>query len=189
MKRKLLIVALGIFFLIAPAALAGEAYVGASVGQTQIKFSAETDAPGTFINFDEGDNGFKIFGGYRFLKFFGLEGSYVDMGSPDEDQDAPAGTNLKVDVTAWDAYAVGVLPIGKVFEVFGKAGFIWWDADFDLSGTLSASDSDSGSDPAYGAGVAFRLGKRIAIRGEYEKFDLKDTDNVSLTSVGIDFRF
>jgi OOP family OmpA-OmpF porin len=188
MKRKLLVVALGVF-LLAPAVFAGEAYVGASVGQTKIEFSAEGDAPGTVINFDEGDNGFKIFGGFRFLKFFGVEGSYVDMGSPDEDLDVPVGTNLKVDVTAWDAYAVGILPIGKVFEVFGKAGFIWWDTDLVLSGTLSATDSDSGSDPAYGVGVAFRLGKLIAIRGEYEKFDLEDTDNVHMTSVGIDFRF
>jgi hypothetical protein len=113
----------------------------------------------------------------------------VDLGAPDEDLDVPVGTNLKVDVTAWDAYAVGILPIGNVFEVFGKAGFIWYDADFDLSGTLSASASDSGSDPAYGVGVAFRLGKLIAIRGEYEQFELEDTDKVYLTSVGIDFRF
>ena len=184
MKRWLLGVALGIFLFV-PAALAGEAYVGASVGQTEIKFSTEGDAPGTEINFDEGDNGFKVFGGFRFVKFFGVEGSYVDLGSPDEDLDVPVGTNLKVDLTAWDAYAVGILPIGEVFEVFGKAGFIWWDADLDISGTLSASDSDSGSDPAYGVGVAFRLGKLIAIRGEYERFEIEDTDNVSLTSVGI----
>jgi len=178
MRKRILALVLVTFGMMT-AALAGEAYIGAGVGKTGIKDSEQG------ITFDETDNSFKIYGGFRFLKFFGVEGSYVDLGAP---SDTIAGDKVTIDTTAWDAFAVGVLPLGFL-EIFGKVGMVAWDADIDVSGAISGSDSDSGTDPAYGVGVAFKLGKLFAIRAEYERFDIEDTDKVDMVSVGLDFRF
>lgn len=178
MLRRILALALVMFGTVS-AALAGEAFVGAAVGKTGFEVSDQG------VSFDESDDSYKIYGGFRFLKFFGVEGSYVDFGSP---TDTIAGDEVTIDATAWDAFAVGILPLG-FFEIFGKVGMVAWDADVKISGTGNDTDSDSGTDPAYGVGIAFKLGKLLAIRAEYERFDIEDTDQVDMASVGLDFRF
>ncbi len=50
------------------------------------------------------------------------------------------------------------------------------------------SDSDSGTDAAYGLGVALRLGK-VALRAEGEQFKIADADDVYMFSVGATFTF
>ena len=167
------------FLLASSAALAGESYIGASVGQSTVQ------ATESGFDFDDGDNSFKVFGGCRFFKFFGVEASYVDLGSP---SDTIAGTDVEVDITAWDAYAVGVIPLGLV-ELFAKAGYVRWDSEATLSGATSGSDKNSGTDRAYGVGIAFKLVKILAIRAEYERFDIEDSDKADLASVGVAFRF
>jgi opacity protein-like surface antigen len=64
---------------------------------------------------------------------------------------------------------------------------VFWDSDTKVSG--SGSDSDSGNDTAYGAGLEFIFGKHFGVRGEYERYDIQDTDKVETYSVGADFRF
>ena len=178
MVRRIGVLALTLF-LASSVALAGESYVGASVGQSKLQASESG------LSFDDGDKSFKVFGGFRFLKFLGVEGSYVNMGSP---TDTVSGTDIKVDTTAWDAFAVGAIPLGLV-ELFAKAGYVRWSTDVKLSGAVSGSSSDSGTDRAYGVGFAFKLVKVLAIRAEYERFDIKDTDKADLASVGVALRF
>ena len=159
--------------------LAGPFYVGASAGKTNLQ---DDDLGGSF---NSSATTYKVFAGFRFMKFFGIEGGYVDFGSTD---DSDAGVDLSVDATAWDAFAVGVIPMG-LFEVFAKAGYVRWSSDVKFSGATSGSSSDSGSDRAYGVGIALKLVKILAIRAEYERFDVKDTDKADLASVGVAFRF
>lgn len=160
------------------ATLAGPLYFGASVGDTSVKVD---DSAG---DFDGSATSYKVYGGYRFMKFFGVEGSYIDFGSPD---DSVGGTDVKIDATGWDAFAVGVLPIGDHFEVFGKLGLLFWDTDIHIQG--SGSDSDSGNDTVWGLGAAFIFGKHLGVRAEYELFNIEDTDDVSMFSVGAEWRF
>jgi hypothetical protein len=107
----------------------------------------------------------------------------VDLGSP---SDTAGGVDAKVDVTAYDAFVRGILPIGKHFEVFGKAGLVFWDSELHSSGS---SDSDSGNDMAYGIGVGFKFGEHLGVRGEYERFDVSDVDKLDIISIGAEFRF
>ena len=58
----------------------------------------------------------------------------------------------------------------------------------DVVGLGQISDSDSGSDPAYGAGLRFSLGS-MEIRGEYELFDIDGSDDVYLLSAGLVWTF
>lgn len=155
-------------------------FFGASVGDASL---SQSDSG---FSFDASDTGSKIYGGFTFIKFFGLEASYLDLGSA-EDEAAP-GIDVTIDTTAWDVYAVGILPIGKHFEIFAKAGIVVWDAEASFSGAIS-DETDDGNDPAYGAGVAFVFGEHFAVRAEYQRFELEDIDELELASVGAEFRF
>ncbi len=177
MKRVIGILAV-ILGLSTGAALAGPFYVGASVVDSKVKVEDSG------FDFDSSDTSYKVYAGFQFFKFFGVEGSYLDFGSLDDDV---SGTDVTVDATAWDAFAVGILPFGDHFQIFGKFGWVFWDSDTKASG--SSSDSDSGNDTAYGAGIEIIIGKHFGIRGEYERYDIEDTEKVETYSIGADFRF
>ena len=178
LRRMMVVVAM--LSLGSTAVLAGPFYFGASAMKTNLQVD---DLGGSF---DASDTTYKAFVGFRFMKFLGFEASYIDFGSLD---DSSSGIDLSVDATAYDLFAVGVLPLGKHFELFAKAGLFKWDRNADASGATSGSESDSGSDPVYGAGAAFIIGKHIGIRIEYETFEMSDVDKLEQESVGVDFRF
>lgn len=141
--------------------------VGASLTDSEVEESG----------FDADDSNYKIFGGWRFMDSFGVEAQYVDFG------DFDFGPGVSIKSTSLDFFAVGIFKVWR-FELFGKAGLAYWDTD--VSG-FSFSD-DSGTDFAYGAGAAFRLGDRVHIRGEWEVFDVDEAD-IDMFSLGLDFRF
>lgn len=143
-------------------------YVGASYGNTTI----EVDEPG--FSFDADDPSWKVFGGYRFLKFVGVEASYVELGSPSDG-------SVTIESKGWDAFGVGMLPLGP-FGLFAKIGVITTDTD------ITSLAEESSTDPAYGVGAEFSFLK-IAIRAEYERFDIEDIDEVYMISVGAAFKF
>jgi opacity protein-like surface antigen len=177
MSLKRLLTALVILGACAVPAHAG-LYFGGSVGDASI---SDEDSG---VKFDGSDTGYKVYGGFTLFKFFGLEASYLDFGAP---EDEVGGTDISIDTTGWDVYAVGILPLGKHIELFGKAGIIVWDAETSVTG--SSDESDDGNDPAYGAGIAFKFGEHIALRLEYQVFDISDVDDVAFGSVGAEFRF
>lgn len=179
MLRRFAILA-GVLLLGTTATLAGPFYVGASAAKTDLKVDDLGDS------FDLSDTTYKVFAGYRFIKYFGLEGGYVDFGNS---SDVSSGIDLSVDATAWELFAVGILPIGEHFELFGKYGYFQWDRHAEASGVSTVSDSDSGNNPVYGAGLAFVFGKHFAVRAEYEKYKMSDVENLSQESVGLEFRF
>ena len=78
-------------------------YIGASAGQG----STEIDDP-TMTSFDGSSTSYKIHGGYRVMKFFGVEADYRDFGAPSE---TILGTEIEIDTTSFDVFAVGVIPV------------------------------------------------------------------------------
>jgi OmpA-OmpF porin, OOP family len=121
---------------------------------------------------------FRIFGGWQFNENFGLEAGYVDGGSASETFNIE-GTDVDVDidVTGIDLMLRGVLPMGESFFAFAQAGVIFWDADFKASALgVSESDSDSGEDLIYGAGIGFNFSENAGVRAEYMMYDISDTD-------------
>ena len=159
--------------LVMPAAQA-DFYFGGSLGTATVALEPQ-DA-----DFDEDDNSWKVFGGYLFdlpAVNFGIEGGYMDLGSP-------ANELGSIDATAIDVFAIAGLDF-SVVGVFGKAGLVAWDSDIDTGGFQS---SDDGTDPAYGVGLKFAVAS-VAVRLEYELFDIEDTDDVNLISVGLAWHF
>jgi OOP family OmpA-OmpF porin len=136
------------------------------------------DINGTTFSFDDSDTAFRIFGGWQFTENLGLEAGYVDGGSASETFNI-AGTDVDVDidVTGVDLMLRGVLPMGESFFAFAQAGVIFWDADFEASAPgVSESDSDSGEDLAYGAGIGFNFSENAGVRAEYTIYDISGAD-------------
>jgi hypothetical protein len=163
-------------------------YLGASVGVSTVSVTGFDDDLGE-IDFSDSPTGYKIFAGYRFLTFLAVEGSYVDLGTAREAIDTDFGdVGVDIGITGWDLFGVGVLPIGPV-DLFAKVGGIQWDADVKAYlGEMSDRESEDGTDWAYGVGIGFRLW-RVALRGEFEMFDVDGAEDVYMVSLGAAFVF
>jgi OmpA-OmpF porin, OOP family len=160
-------------------------YLGAAVGQSDAR-DACTGIP---VSCDNKDIGWKILGGYQFNPNFGLEAAYIDFGKA-----TASGVVLGVNVdgsakaTAAELVAVGNVPVGAGFSIYGKAGVFRWDADLSVSAPTAgfrASTSDSGTDLTFGAGVRYDFNLRGAVRLEWQRY--KDVGNASTVKSDIDF--
>ena len=170
--------ALGLISMPALAADGQGFYAGVGAGQLSVDTSGDID--GTSFSFDDSDTAFRIFGGWQFNENFGLEAGYVDGGSASETINIE-GTDVdfKIDVSGIDLMLRGVLPVGESFFAFAQAGMIFWDADFKASALgVSESDSDSGEDLAYGAGIGFNFSENAGVRAEYMIYDISSDSDV-----------
>ena len=153
-------------FAISPA-MADDAgfYVGAGVGE----FGLEIDG------FDDSDTAFKVFGGYQFIKYLGVELEYIDGGTAED-------FGLKVDVSGFNLSLMGILPVGERFDLFAKLGMIAWDADAPGIG------SDSGEDLSWGIGAGYAFTDNLGARLEYQGFEIEDADG-DMISIGMCWKF
>jgi len=187
MTRKILFpLSAAIALILASQAQAGSDsgfYIGGSIGQASLDYS-DSDPDFEDVDFEDDDTGYKVFGGYNFgllpLVDVAAEVAYVDFGSMEDDI---SGTTVKLDSSALTAAGVVGLKLG-LFGLFGKVGVVNWDTDVRAFGF---DDSESGTDPYYGIGAKIQLGS-LAVRGEYEIFELDNVD-VDYFSVGASITF
>lgn len=151
---------------------AQEGYIGAGIGQSKIK-----DSP---IDFDNTDMGWKLFGGYRFNKYFAIEGTWTDFGEPD---DKYLGYNVSVEASAFDVSVLGIIPVHERFEIFGKIGLNAWKATAQIEG--SDFDTEDNIDPTYGVGAAFNVNQELTFRGEWQAYEMSEIDDASLISLSV----
>lgn len=90
-------------------------YIGASVGQYNIELDGLDDGTGTIVDFDSDDTAFKLFGGWRFNRYFALELAYIDLGEAGEQV---SGVPLDIAIDGFAPYLVGTLPLGAGITVF-----------------------------------------------------------------------
>lgn len=160
-------------------------YAGASLGTAVLEL--ERGQGDTAFAFDEEDTAWKAFGGYRwdFPHFFlGLEGGYVDLGDP------PAFfPDLRVQLDAaginvWSLAGVNVGPFG----LYAKLGGIFWDIDSVATGATTEAFDEQGVDLATGFGMRVEY-EAVELRAEVESYDIADTRNVQMLSLGLGWTF
>ena len=186
-KITAILVAGSLLMLQSTAAISAEGwYVGAGMGLSNLDTdTAGVDASGSGFSFSDRDFGYKLFGGYQFNKYLGLEGGYTNLGGVEQVIDLT--TPVKLDeVDGYNANVLGLLPIGQHLEVFGKLGMIAWEAD--LKG-FSPTMADDGTDLVYGIGVQGSDSEHIRARLEFEVFDLDEFDEVWLVSASVLYQF
>jgi hypothetical protein len=171
------------FVALAPAESQAGGYIGGSVGQAYIEVDAGT--PVVPETFDEDDFGFKALAGYEFdftAITLGIEVDYVDFGAPSGDV---AGSQFEVEADGIAGFGTAGFDLGPL-GIYGKYGMISWDASFSIDGFDAGSDD--GTDQAYGVGVKFGIGS-LQVRGEYEIYDIEDSEDVAMLSVGLVWQF
>ena len=142
---------------------------------------------------DDSDTGFGLVGGYQVNDHFAFEFAYVDLGSvsydlsarvSDGQNEADADVQLESSADGPVVSALGILPIGERFSVFGRVGFSLMNAKGTARITIDdvsqrPSQSSQKFDPMFGVGAEFNLSKYFAIRLGWDRYMDVGTENVT----------
>jgi OOP family OmpA-OmpF porin len=187
-------------------------YVGAGVGSSRASdagsigsaldanLATQGIASGTTL--DSTDTAWKVFGGYQFNKYFGVEGGYNRLGrfSANSVVAGGSGSGTWEANRTWTLAGTGTLPITDQLSLTGKAGAAYSKAELDYSatgagGTFGISQSASHTEPVVGLGLKYDLDRHLALRGEWEHFkDVGDTattgqSDINVWSASLQYRF
>lgn len=196
----------------APAAMAQATgwYTGGSVGASRATIDDERIQNGlagqglgtSSIDNRERDTAFKLFGGYQFNRYFGVEGGYFDLGKFGYTaHTTPAGSLTgDIKVKGLNLDLVGSYPITDRFSVLGRVGVISarTDGSFSASGAArvpyaGTQTSERFTDAKLGAGVAYAFTDALSMRLEAERYRIHDSvgnhGDVDVVSVGLVYRF
>ncbi len=201
----------GLGSLIAASSLAqdaGYAYGGLSVGRADARIdedrlSARLLSPGLSTSstlVDDKSTGYKLFGGYQFNRYLGVEAGYFNLGKFGFTSDtAPAGTlDGRVKLQGFNLDLVGTLPLSERWSVLGRVGAQTTEARgrFNGTGAVGVTDvrsSDRNTGYKLGAGLQYEVNRSFLVRGEAERYRVNDSfgqrANVNLYSVSLVFPF
>ena len=145
--------------------------------------------------------GWKVYSGYQFNKYLGVEGGYVNL------NDYTGQTGTIVTNTAsngWMLAAVGAYPLTAKLSVTAKLGAAYVLTKTNTTDTALdpltifpvLPTQRSGEDsyvPNYGVGVKYALFNNVDLRAEWERFDLGNNDinksNIDLMTAGFAVKF
>jgi len=86
-------------------------------------------------------------------------------------------------VDGFNLSVLGSWPFNEQFSAFAKLGVLFWDAE------ARGFGDDSGEDFSWGIGADFNVTGNLTVRGEYQMFEIEDTDSVDLASLSLIYRF
>jgi OOP family OmpA-OmpF porin len=158
-------------------------YLGASAGNT--KFDGPGISGSTSLTQDDKDSGFKIFGGYQFNRNLAVEVGYYDLGTLKQ-SGTPGPFTVQYDLSGIAGAAVGILPLGGGFALFGKAGVIIESIDKKTTGPVNVTTNDGAAFMA-GVGARWNFTRRLGVQVEWERFGGDLT--VDFVSAGLRFNF
>jgi OOP family OmpA-OmpF porin len=184
-------------------------YAGISAGQSSADVGQNglvvIGATASTVTVEDSDTGYKVYGGYRFGRHLAVEAGYVDLGSfgATRHVTSPGIGSVKAETSVSGIFgqAVGILPLGERFSLFGTAGLFANEVKTTLSSTggvvlvgqRSASNSDVNAKLGVGAGFDFT--RNFGVRVEWERyFEVGDESvggksDLDLLSIGIVVRF
>ncbi len=162
-------------------------FIGGGAIYTNIenKF-VDQDFPEDDDDFDDDRVSWKALAGFRFNPVLSVEGQYIDFGDAENN-------GARAEADGWTAAAVVDIPIPYV-QPYAKAGALFWDTDAHVRGPLNSTlrASDDGTDFFWGLGVRFNLTENLALRAEYERFELEGDSvesKVDAASLNLQFSF
>jgi OmpA-OmpF porin, OOP family len=185
MKRSLIGLA-AVVALFATSAAYAQGYVGFGAGPSKINIDC-LDAP----TCDKTDTGYKLYGGWRFMPNLAAEAVYVDWGKAKASGTDPELGTATLDVKA-SGFGVGVayhIPLAA-WSCLGRLGIMQNKGKTTVTlGSLSGSDSFTGTFPYYGVGCGYSLTPNLTLtlEGDFSRVKYTDQDkaNVQLLSVGL----
>jgi opacity protein-like surface antigen len=185
----IILLALAFFSGVAAADDPIDFYVGAGVGEGNIK--VDQNFATTPVNFSKSDLGWKLMAGVRPLPVLGAEVEYIDFGHP-------STMNSDASAKGFALFGVGYLPLPLPFmDIYGKAGYARLQSK--ANGSFGAVVIDCFPDIchpsisrtdkrfAWGLGVQAKVLAATA-RLEYERIDAVNGDP-SLLSLAMTWHF
>lgn len=170
-------------FTTLPALAADEGfYVGANVTHTK----AYVESTGSTLDFDS-PTAFAVQLGYQLNKHLAFEAQYGDFGNI-----APIAT---WEISGYSVAAVGILPFGEDWSVYGKLGYA--STDSKLTGASILDGTYNKKAATYGIGGQFSFDESLGMRfgvdrystgGETGAFLLND-GHVTVFYVGVKYLF
>jgi hypothetical protein len=159
-------------------------YIGFSVGNTKVKADLTSLGGG---NIDEDTSMSKLYGGYRFNRYLGVEASYYNLAEVSVGQ-VGSGANAvsgSVDMYAFSVAGVAFVKLGRETEAYVKLGGAAWNADLQRNTT---SASDDGIDAYFGLGASYNFTKKLAGTLDWEMIDSPNPE-FSTLSLGFKWTF
>ncbi|MFN0317651.1 MAG: outer membrane beta-barrel protein [Burkholderiales bacterium] len=169
-------------------------YVGAGVGLSRDGSGCEVlnTATNTVVPTSSCDTSSfegKLYAGYRFNDFVGIEIGY--MGLRSTSLTLVGGGSAKFDASGIPVQAVFFLPGGSNLTWIGKLGVVRWNGK--VTSDFSASQSDTGFSFVAGIGAQYDFSNNLAIRAEIEYFpkigDEGTVGEADVTAIGVSLKF
>jgi OOP family OmpA-OmpF porin len=172
----------GLTLALASGAQANEGfYVGGAIGKGYLDENIDG------IRIDTDSSTYRIYGGYGFTRYFGVEAAYLDLGTFRETIDV-GGVDVPVSASAagFSLAAVGTLPLSERFSALARLGYYFHDGESSAAGI--AEDSPSEKSPFIGIGLAYDLSEVLEVNVGIDYIDTDDADP-TLATLGLTLRF
>lgn len=179
-------------------------YGGLSIGQSRADIDQERISAGllggglatTAFTRDESDTAYKLFGGYQFNRYLGVEAGYFNLGKFGfTATTAPAGTlNGRIKLDGFNLDLVGTLPLTQRLSAIGRVGAQHARARDTFSGTgavsvLDPNPSAKDTHLKYGVGLQYAFSPSFLLRAEAERYRVNDAvgnrGDVNMVSLGV----
>jgi OmpA-OmpF porin, OOP family len=183
-------------------------YGGIGVGQARARVDeqriverlAGTGLTTNAVAHDERHSAYKVFGGYQFNRYVGMELGYFHLGSFGFNANTTPTGNLKGDfrVQGGDLDVVGTMPFTDRFSGLARIGVqvARTRAAITSSGAVNVANphpSDRQANVKVGLGVQYEVSRSFLVRGEVERFRISDAvgnhPQVAMYSVSMVFPF
>jgi OOP family OmpA-OmpF porin len=212
MENRTASLALIAIALALPVGAHAQAYVGASVGRSDISIDGagrsdqflDLGFDNASTSVEDNDTAYRVYGGYLFMPYLGVELAYVDLGRFSFRTDVqPTGTLAgRTRINGGEVSLVGRVPIGDAFAVYARAGVYSGRTRTDYAGTGSVIVIDGAerqskrtTKPAYAIGASYDFNPHFGIRAEWARYDKLGNEltggstDANLVSVGATYRF
>jgi OOP family OmpA-OmpF porin len=151
---------------------------------------------------EDRDTGWKLYAGFRLSPHLAVEGGYAALGRyrfEGQVVQDPGTVQASFKAGGWNLAALGIVPLGDGWDVFGKAGASYWQARLDTQGRFSgrsAQPADAqGAGPLLGLGANWRHSAALSARVEWERFgrigqaDRTGQTDIDWLSIDLQFHF
>ncbi|UJF18685.1 outer membrane beta-barrel protein [Vibrio sp. SS-MA-C1-2] len=139
----------------APAAFAGNSYMGGGVGYSDFEDACSNSKTKDAGGCDDEDLGYNLFVGYQFNDYFAIEGGYFDLGKAEVNND-------KFRTHGGTLSAISRLPLGERFSLFGELGAYGYHAE-------TNNRTDNGISPMAGAGITYKMSNSFDLQARYRR--------------------
>lgn len=159
-------------------------YAGFGFGQARYR---DIDSTGVTTSSDDRVEGWKVYTGYSFNKYFGVEGGFANLNDYTTHN---ATSRTKGTSDAWTLAAVAAYPVTNKLSVMAKLGaaYVLTQTEVKVGSALTTRTGNDAYQPYYGVGVSYALFDNLNLRAEWDRFDL-DHSNVDLMTAGFAVKF